>query len=379
LPQRFKQEERYERLAFIGICAADCGGGMESKMKNIIFRSGISIVLAAVLSAGMTACGDSGADRSDADAGSDPAASEEPFVITLPSIGTSATNLDNIAIGIHKGFFEEENIQIKDAGEIAIPEFVPALLSGTITGATLMTSNGLAAIDNGGPIIQVGTMSETVEENPHMNFIVMKDSPIEGGGDLQGKKIGIGGLSGCTAGFPLEYAKQGGIEDPNDDVTFVTTPEISLVSALEKGEIDVVGLHSSPEQIAFLYPETRILFSDYDIFEDRGGDIGYYFPIEYAEENPEAISHFLAAVAKTQKWINENREEALKIYLEEINPNANADLLRIPHFSDDAVIKQDHTELWIDILGAGDSIQPLENEWTFDQVATNKYNPNYKE
>ncbi|MDR2089976.1 MAG: ABC transporter substrate-binding protein [Clostridiales Family XIII bacterium] len=348
-------------------------------MKNIIFRSGISIVLAAVLSAGMTACGDSGADRSDADAGSDPAASEEPFVITLPSIGTSATNLDNIAIGIHKGFFEEENIQIKDAGEIAIPEFVPALLSGTITGATLMTSNGLAAIDNGGPIIQVGTMSETVEENPHMNFIVMKDSPIEGGGDLQGKKIGIGGLSGCTAGFPLEYAKQGGIEDPNDDVTFVTTPEISLVSALEKGEIDVVGLHSSPEQIAFLYPETRILFSDYDIFEDRGGDIGYYFPIEYAEENPEAISHFLAAVAKTQKWINENREEALKIYLEEINPNANADLLRIPHFSDDAVIKQDHTELWIDILGAGDSIQPLENEWTFDQVATNKYNPNYKE
>jgi ABC-type nitrate/sulfonate/bicarbonate transport system substrate-binding protein len=325
----------------------------------------------------MTACGGSGgdaADVGDADAGD---ANESPYVFKWASFGTGLTSVDAMSIGVYNGFFEEENVVIESVGEVAIPEYIPALLSGSVTGAMLMTSNGIAAIDNGADIIEVAVNSYTTEELPHMVFVVSEDAPIYDGKDLEGKRIGIPAIDGCTAGFPLEYAKQAGVDDPNKALPFVVIPDSGLVEALRNGEVDVVGLHVPQHVAEKIYPDTRLLFTDYDILDNRGGDISYYFPKSFVEENEEAVRRFIAAVAKSNNWINEHPEESVRIYKEEINPNANVYLLYAPHFAEDALIDQSHTDIWIDILSAGDSIQPLENSWTFDDVATNGYNPNF--
>jgi ABC-type nitrate/sulfonate/bicarbonate transport system substrate-binding protein len=194
---------------------------------------------------------------------------------------------------------------------------------------------------------------------------------------LVGKKIGVPALDGCNAGFPLEFAKQAGVENPSKALKFVVAPPEVLMDALKRGEIDVAGLHNMPDTTAKLYPEVDILFTDYDIFGNRGGDITYWFPKKFVEQNPDAIRHFVAALAKTNNWINENPEEAKRLYIEKINPNANAELLTLAHFGEDALIDDSHTQLWIDILSSGDSVQPLKRTWSVEELTTNRYNPNY--
>ncbi|MDR3294288.1 MAG: ABC transporter substrate-binding protein [Clostridiales Family XIII bacterium] len=350
---------------------------MKTNMKKKNITRCLSIGLMAALLGLTTACGGTGGSSSDGGNAGSGETGEESYVLKWASIGTNPTSVDAVSIGVYKGFFAEAGIEFEDVGEVAIPQFVPALLSGGVTGATLMTSNGIAAIDSGGEIIEVAVNSYTTKELPHMVFVTAENSPVKNGKDLEGKRVGVPAIDGCTAGFPIEYAAQAGVEDPNAAIQFVVMPDTSLIESLRKGDIDVAGLHLPPAVVEKLYPDTEILFTDYDILDNRGGDISYYFPKSYIEENEEAVRRFIGAIAKTNNWINENTEEAVRIYREEINPNANADLLYAAHFAEDALIEESHTDLWIDILSAGGSIQPLENEWTFEQVATNEYNPNY--
>lgn len=334
-------------------------------MKKKIVQSLVLFFMTAALIIGAAGCG------SKSTSGKQDSSSYE---LSLPNVGTSTTGLDSIAIGIEKGFFKEQNITIKPVGNVNIPQYVAAVSSGTITGALLMTSDGLAAIDAGADLVQVATDRDATEKVPHMNYVVLKDSPITNGKQLVGKNIGVSSKGGCTAGFPLEYAAQAGVDNPKAKLEFTVAPEVSLVDALRKGEVDVVGLHSNPAAIAKLYPDVRILFSDYTIFKDKGGDIAWFFPQKYIDKNPEAVKGFVAALAKTTNWINANNAEAQELYFK-INPNVNKDLFNIPHFAENALIQESHTKLWLDVLGSGNSIQTTKKKLAYDEVATNKFNP----
>ena len=265
-----------------------------------------------------------------------------------------------------------------DLGNINIPQYVAAISSGTIDGALLMASDGVAAIDNGAGFIEVATGRDSVEGNPHMTYVTLKDNAgISRGKDLVGKKVGVSSKLGCTAGFPLEYAAQDGVENPLNSISFVVAQEVTLVDALRKGSVDVVGLHLPETVINKLYPDVKVLFTDNTILQNRGGDIGWFFPKKFVDANPEAVKGFVTAIAKANDWINANPEEAKELYWK-INPNVNKDTFVINHFAEHGLIQESHVQIWLDILGSGKSIQTLKNKWTFDQIATNKYNPNAK-
>ncbi|MDR1605051.1 MAG: ABC transporter substrate-binding protein [Gracilibacteraceae bacterium] len=341
----------------------------------------LAVALILAVTATVTACGGSPANNQPAAPAAAPAGEDPggPYVFKLPNISSNATNLDPLSIGVYKGFFAEENVEIVEVGDIPVPELLPALISGTVTITALMTPDGLAAIDNGANVIGIFAWATTTKEQPHMNFLTLKDSPIQSARDLVGQTIGTGGTNGCTLGIPLEYLRQGGVDA--DDVEVITiSPELSMPDALRQGSIAVAGTHFTPDIVATQFPDLRVLFSDYDVLGDTGTDLTYFADKTWLEDphNQEAVRRFIAAFTKTAKWINANREEAREIYLTEINPNANAELLSIRHFSEDGIIYEDHTLPWIEILNGGKNIQPLQRQdWTFAEVATNAYNPNF--
>ncbi|MDR0513747.1 MAG: ABC transporter substrate-binding protein [Coriobacteriaceae bacterium] len=336
----------------------------------VLIRAVVSLSMASSLAILSVAC----AQSSDPPAVTGEATAK--YVFTFPGVGTDSTGIDAIALANKKGWFAEEGIEIRDAGAIAIPEFVPALLSGSITGATLMTSNGIAANDNGADLVQVAVNSYTTKDRPHMIFVVAKDSPIKKATDLVGKRIAVPALDGCNSGFPLEYLKQGGVNEPSKAITFITMPPEAVVTALERGEADVAGLHVTLEQTATLYPDVRVLFTDYDILGTKGGDISYWFPRSYVEQNEDAIAAFVRVVAKTNNWMLDNPEEALEYYQTEVNPQANKELISAPHWAEDALIDPSHIQVWIDILSEKDSFQePLKSIPDLESLYTNEYNP----
>ncbi|MDR1496125.1 MAG: ABC transporter substrate-binding protein [Clostridiales Family XIII bacterium] len=335
---------------------------------------GVMLVVVLLFAVG---CG-GGADTGGGDASSDGSGAEggDKVVIKLQGIGGDPTRLGSATIALAKGYFEEEGIEIEDVGVIDIPQHVSALTSGTVDAVALMTSEGLTAFDNGAEIVQVSTDITTAEDLQHMTFIVNEDSPIQNGEDLIGTKIGTASASGgCTAGFPLEYMRQAGVKDPKSQSELLTIPEESLVTALEAGDADVAGVHLTREQVETLYPDKRILFTDWDILGDTGGDTGWFFRTDYAKENPETVTKFIRAITKANKWINENREEAGELYAENAI-SLNPDLFWIANFSNDGLIDDSHVQVWIDLFASGDSSYTLQNKDTkVADFTTNEYNP----
>jgi ABC-type nitrate/sulfonate/bicarbonate transport system substrate-binding protein len=239
-----------------------------------------------------------------------------------------------------------------------------------------MTSDGVAAVDNGADIVSVAGGMDVTEEKPHMLYLVNEDSPLRYGDSISGKKVGIAAIGGCLAGFPLEYARQIGVVDPKAEVELITSPENTLVDSLRAGTFDIVGLHILPAQVEKLYPGTRILFTDYDLFGDKGGDIDWYVKRSLLEENPDAVRAFVAGIAKTNNWINENTEEAMEVY-RGLVPEINEDFYRAAHFAEDGLLYEDHIQLWIDLFGSGTNIQDLvTKDLKPGDIFTNEYNPN---
>jgi ABC-type nitrate/sulfonate/bicarbonate transport system substrate-binding protein len=187
-------------------------------------------------------------------------------------------------------------------------------------------------------------------------------------------------VGGCTVGFPLEYMRQGGVKDPLDKFSSnVTVPEAELVPTLLRGDVDIVGTHLVPRVVEENYgDEVKIVFSDYDILGDLGGDMEWYMRKDYVEQNPDIVKRFVNAIAKTNNFIDDNPAEAGEVYKEEtINTyknSINEKFFNVRHYAEDGLIRETHTQLWIDLLGNPGQIQQFKTKLTFDQVATNEYN-----
>ncbi|MDR2089585.1 MAG: ABC transporter substrate-binding protein [Clostridiales Family XIII bacterium] len=360
---------------------AETQGFKAAKRKIRTASAAVLLALAFALSAcgGAGNSGSGNGDGGGAGGGGETGAEDTEYVFKIASLNTSATSLDSASVGLAKGFFEEEGVILENAGDISVPQYTSALLQGSLDAILLMTSDGVAAIDNGADIVSIAGGMDVTEEKPHMIYVVLEDSPLQYGDDISGKKVGIAGLGGCLAGFPLEYARQIGVADPKGELELIVSPENTLVDSLRAGTYDFVGLHLLPEQLETIYPGTRILFTDYDLFGDKGGDIDWYVKRSLAEENPDAVRAFVAGVAKTNNWINENTEEALEFY-KGLPAEVNEEFYHTAHFAEDGLLYEDHIQTWIDLFSTGTNIQELVNkDLTPADVFTNEYNPYYKQ
>ncbi|MDR2131956.1 MAG: ABC transporter substrate-binding protein [Clostridiales Family XIII bacterium] len=316
-----------------------------------------------------TATEESGAAESAGDA--------EVFTLKVPGLSEGPVRLNPLTIGHEKGFFQEYGIELEDQGSVAINQQISAILSGSIHTTAIMTAEGVPAIDNGAPIIAVAGGVVTTPDWPHMTFLVKKGSDIKTGRDFIGKKIATAAANGgCTGGFPLEFMRQAGVENAIEQVELITVPEEALIETLNQGNTDIIGTHLAPSVVKKLYgDEFDIVFSDWDLAEDKLGDMQFYFTREFTEENPDVTRRFVSALAKTFNWINENPDEAYETYKNAV-PNINEDIFSVNQYSKDALIDKAHVDIWLELLGNPGQVQLLKNKLTFDDVATNEFNPN---
>jgi ABC-type nitrate/sulfonate/bicarbonate transport system substrate-binding protein len=356
------------------------------KKKTMITKLFIACMLAPMIAVTLAACGGGsstgGEEPSDAETSSGDAVStlgeDGKYHIRMANIAALSWSLEPLAIGIEKGFFEEENIVIEDQGPVDVFTQLALLESGSLDIINDMESDAIAAIDVGSNIIEIASSDIASKDQPHMAYVVTEDSPVRRGSDLVGATSGLSSANGCSLGFLYEFAAQDGVENPARDVAFVTAGEPALLESLRRGDVAVAGLHGNTNEAVLknLYPDLRVLFTDYDILEDRGGNVGWYAAKDWVTEDPERTTAFVRAIAKTNNWINANPEEAGELYKTLAVVEVNDAIFAVRAYGKDGLINSKGIETWIEILSRPDSFQPLQNaDLTFDDVATNAYNP----
>ncbi|BBB90910.1 MAG TPA: ABC transporter substrate-binding protein [Methylomusa anaerophila] len=284
-----------------------------------------------------------------------------PAEVTVPSV---------YFVGEEMGFFAEEGIKLEYAGVVPSTQVIASVVAGKMdVGGIHHVSRTITGIAAGAKIKAVAAGNETTEKLPFLVYVTLKDSPIKTAQDLIGKKIGTR-ISGSINEYLLySYMKQHNIADPKNKVEFLVMKEPEMEQALRQKDIDVAGFSKTPDFIAER-GEFKVLFSDYDVWGSNGGGAPFYFSEQFIKEKPDVVKHFVAAVAKTNNWINENPEKAIEITAK----RAGRDIkwIKKGHFAPNAIIKDETVQLWIDQLT---EFGEIKKKVTSNEVYTNEFNP----
>jgi ABC-type nitrate/sulfonate/bicarbonate transport system substrate-binding protein len=275
-------------------------------------------------------------------------------------------------VGDELGIFQKHGIKLDFVGAIPTTQHVAAVVSGQIDADPGRHVNRvIAGIAAGAKVKVVVGKTETTEKSPHMVGIVPKNSSIKGARDLIGKKIGIPTIGGCNEYTPYAWLEKNGIKDPKTKVEFIVLPERNLEQALRQGELDLAMVHNAPDIIAER-GEFDIVFSDFEVFGVDGGATPIYFRNEFIKDNPETVRAFVAAVAESLNWSNDNPYESRLITARRCG--VSVDRVAKLYFAKDGIIKPETVNIWIDLLTSFGEIKP---GLTADQVYTNEFNPYY--
>lgn len=199
-------------------------------------------------------------------------------------------------IGIQKGFFEQQGIEIKknvlqsgndvvlalanNTGEVGFAGWVPAMIART-SGIPLT-------------VVALSEVEATTEADNWQNIVVPGSSPIRGPQDLLGKTIAVNALKGVGEVMIRAAFDKLGLDSSNVKLLPVAFP--AMRTAMRNGQVDAIW---APEP--FL---TQALTQDGARSVMAPGPIlGKYFPIggyfartDWVADNPELAARFHTAM-----------------------------------------------------------------------------------
>lgn len=230
--------------------------------------------------------------------------------ITVGLVGAASSTHWPIYIGLKKGYFADEDLQLDMVFVQSSAAMVQQLTAGALNVAL---STGLAdplrAIDKGSPIAIV-----RIEMQAPPYAILAKPS-IKRMPDLKGKVISIGGVKDITRIYLERMLAPSGVK-PGDYDTVYAGATAARFSALQGGAVDAA-----------------VLLPPFSFYAESSGFNNLGLTIDYAKELPfsgsvvnrawatshkAALDKLLAALSRSVAWYYDpaNRAEAIKIMVE---------------------------------------------------------------
>ncbi|OLF19148.1 ABC transporter substrate-binding protein [Actinophytocola xanthii] len=212
-------------------------------------------------------------------------------------------------LGVEKGFFAEENLEVKletAQGGVAI---VPAVISdqfqfgfSNTTSLLLAQSQGLAV-----RVVSSGVASTGAEGEDFGAVIAKADGPIRTAKDLAGKRVAVNTLKNINTTTVNHVVREAG-GDPST-ISYVELPFPEIAAAVANGEVDA-GQVVEPFLTLATGDGHRQVVSNY-AGTSPNMTVGMYFTSDrYAEENPRAVTAFEKAMKKSLDYAQQHPDEA---------------------------------------------------------------------
>jgi NitT/TauT family transport system substrate-binding protein len=227
--------------------------------------------------------------------------------VTIGTVGQASANLWPVFIGVNKGFFAAEDLQV----DLVYVQSSAALVQQITAGAlNICMSTGL--VD---PIraIQMGASIAVVRvEVQAPPYALLAKPTIKSLADLKGKVISLGGARDITRIYVERMLAPHGVKPGEFDMVFAGATS-ARASALLAGAVDAAILLPP-----FNFYAEAAGFKDLGLTIDYVKDLpfsGTVVNVRWANANKATLQKLLAAHTKSVTWFYDerNRDEAVKI------------------------------------------------------------------
>ncbi|MGY1637692.1 ABC transporter substrate-binding protein [Geodermatophilus sp. SYSU D00742] len=259
--------------------------------------AGLALGCAAALT--LAACG------SDDEGGTASGGGEGPTQLTVgyfPLVHTaSAVHADEA------GLFEEQDLDVTLEQTSGGAQAIPSLIAGEYDITYGNYTSALLAAQQGLPVRIIAGNDVGAEDHAIM---VAPDSSFQQPADLAGARIAVNNLQNIGT-----VAVNAILEDAGVDIStiqFLELPYPDMAAALDAGDVDAIW-QVEPFQASALAGGARVLFP---LFSGPVEDMpvaGWLTTEQYAQENPEVVEAFRAAMAASMEDLQGKREELVRL------------------------------------------------------------------
>jgi len=260
-------------------------------------RRGAAIALVLAMFA-TAACG-GGADTATTDAEGNVTIN----VGLMPITSTAALQL-----GVQKGFFKEERLEVNTHVVQSGAAAVPAVTSGQFQFAFSNNVSLLIAHAKGLPVRVVRTANSAGSDPApsQESLVVGKDSGISDPKQLEGKTIAVNSLNNTPHLAVLIALDKAGVD--TSTVKFVETGYPDMPLALEEGRVDAVDL-AEPFLRVSLDKGARALADPYRVVKQDLHLSSWFGNQQYIAQNRDVVDRFARAVDKSNAYAREHSDE----------------------------------------------------------------------
>lgn len=199
------------------------------------------------------------------------------------------------------------DIQLMNGGAAA----AAALVGGAVDLAGVSALTLFQAHLRGVPMVYVSPTILLTSDHVTTQTVVLKNSPIKSGKDLNGKTIGSTSVADMNSAATLAWIESTG-GDPKS-VKLVEVPQSAAAAALEAGRVDAVTLNEPQVGLALAAGTTRSVAHPYDAISKRLDAAGYAAMTPFIEKNADAVVRFERAVHEAALYTNTHDAETVDI------------------------------------------------------------------
>jgi NitT/TauT family transport system substrate-binding protein len=263
-------------------------------------RMTVLAALAALAVAGCGGGGDGGGGGNGSGAGGGPTTLDVQETAGVPSAF--------VAFGMAKGFFAKQNLKIDLQTSQGGAATVPALVSGKIQVAGSNVVSLLIAASKGLPVeaIAPGTSAHGSGQKDFGALMVAKGSPIRDVRQLEGKSVAVNTLNNIAEVVVKASLQKSGVDPDRVKLREIDFPEMG--AALAKGDVDAAFLIEPFVTIAKRSGDKVVDYS-YVTTEPNLQVGAYAVSRKFAEENPDAVKRYRAAVGATATYLMAHQAE----------------------------------------------------------------------
>src|SRR4051794_23075219 len=213
-----------------------------------------------------------------------------------------------VAFGISQGSFRRHGLDVDLQSSQGGAATVPALVSGKIQVAGSNVVSLLIAASKGLPVeaIAPGTSAHGAGQKDFGALMVAKGSPVRDVRQLAGRTVAVNTLNNIAEVVVKASLQKSGVDPAKVKLREVDFPEMG--AALAKGDVDAAFLIEPFVKIAKRAGD-RVVDYSYVTTEPNLQVGAYAVSRKFAEENPDAVKRYRAAVGATATYLMGHQAE----------------------------------------------------------------------